>query len=145
MHLPLGGVVLRYSKERFAAFLDKYGITVGTPPTLPEWCFEVPAKEFNRDISYRFDKWTYFAVGQWTGRIKIGQSVNPSQRVRDLPYSNFGEEAELVATLRGCHFERAYHDAFRPWLEGHEWFAPHPDILAEIDRLTRPTPETRNA
>lgn len=134
-HCPTGVGFYRFHKERFAAFLDRNGVTVGVPPRLPAGCVEVPEPEFDRNIRHGFDKWTYFARGCWTGRIKIGQSNNPSQRVRDLIHSNFGEEAELVATLRGSHFERAYHDVFREWLDGHEWFAPHPDILAEIDRI----------
>jgi len=32
-------------------------------------------------------------------------------------------------------FERAYHRQFAAHRLHGEWFAPHPDILAEIDRL----------
>lgn len=135
MHCPTGVGFLRYHKDKFAAFLERHGVTVGTPPKLPAYCVEVPEKEFARSLRYRFDKWTYFAIGQWTGRIKIGQSNDPYRRAQDLPYSSYGEEAVIAVTLRGAHFERAYHDAFRDWHEGHEWFAPHPDILAEIERL----------
>lgn len=32
-------------------------------------------------------------------------------------------------------WERTYHNAFEPWRFCGEWFAPHPDILAEIERI----------
>lgn len=135
MHRPFDGVFLRYSKERFAAFLKRYGISEGVTPALPEWCVEVEEAEFKRSLRYKDDKYTYFARGKWTGRVKIGQSNDPWRRVHELINAPFGEESVLCATLRGSHFEPVYHDVFKAWREGHEWFAPHPDILAEIDRL----------
>lgn len=135
MHCPPGSWTKRYHREKFAAFLERNGVTEGTPPKLPTYCVEEPEEGFKRLVRMGIDKYTYFARGKWTGRIKIGQSNDPWRRVHELINASFGEEAELLVTLRGGHFESVYHEAFRPWLEGHEWFAPHPDILAEIDRL----------
>jgi hypothetical protein len=140
LHCPTGVGFMRYNRDMFADFLVRHGMTVGTCPTLPDYCVEVPEEEFKQWVRQGLEKWTYFARGKWTGRIKIGKSNNPSERMRTLPSSNYGEEAELLATLRGEHFESAYHNAFRDWHEGHEWFAPHPDILAEIDRLNAGAP-----
>lgn len=135
LHCPTEYGARRYCKECFAAMLERAGVTTGTPPALPAYCVEEPEDGWNRCVRLGLDKWTYFARGKWTGRIKIGQSNNPNKRVRQLDHSNFGEESVLLITLRGSHFEKAYHDVFAEWCEGHEWFAPHPDILAEIERL----------
>lgn len=86
-------------------------------------------------VATGMEKFTYFAVGLWTGRIKIGSSNDPWRRASELIRSNNGEEAKLVAVLRGRHLEGVYHREFREYLDGCEWYLPHPDILAEIERL----------
>lgn len=135
MHCPTGIGELRFHKQRFAEFLAASGVTDGVPPTLPKWCVEEAEPLFSRAIKLGLAKWTYFARGLDTGRIKIGMSKDPARRVADMRHVRYGEAAELLVTLRGGHFESAYHDAFRDWHEGHEWFAPHPDILAEVARI----------
>lgn len=135
LYCPTGAGEMRFHKERFEAMLEREGVIEGKPPTLPSWCEEPSEKHFNRLVERGIESWTYFARGLESGRIKIGKSKEPHRRVSQLAYCRFGEKAELVALRRGDLFERAYHNAFREWSEGHEWFAPHPDILAEIDRL----------
>lgn len=135
MYCPNGVGFYRFDKGLFAAWLEREGIKTGTPPVLPVWCIEDPETDFAKWVGKGISKWTYFARGKSSGRIKIGMSNNPEKRVRELVHANYGEEAELLVTLRGEHFEKAYHHVFAEWCEGHEWFAPHPDILAEIDRL----------
>lgn len=45
-----------------------------------------------------------------------------------------GEIAYIALT------ERAYHERFMKHHLRGDWFSPHPDILAEIERLNAPTP-----
>jgi hypothetical protein len=45
----------------------------------------------------------------------------------------------VLATVRG-NFEVAYHRLFAEHRAFGEWFEPHPDILAEVDRLTQGSP-----
>lgn len=96
---------------------------------------------------------TYFALGQWTGRVKVGKSKDPWRRMGELPSCPNGEPAELVVVLRGEHFETAFHRLWSKWAIGHEWFTGSHEVytelawlehigppLAEIDRLNRLSP-----
>jgi hypothetical protein len=96
---------------------------------------EIPEDIFALWMNRGVAAYTYFARGLVTGRIKIGKSKHPWTRVSNLACSNNGEKAELICTLRGGHFERLYHSRFAEHHDGNEWFAPHPDIFAEIERL----------
>lgn len=80
------------------------------------------------DASY-----TYFAWGQRTELIKIGRSFRPHQRMRELGLST-AQTVDLIAAYRG-DIEAIYHTAFSEHRRFGEWFAPHPDIISEIDFL----------
>ena len=127
----------RYMPPKFEAFLDAAGYgngRSGVRPEMPDWAIDETEAEHK--------KWrgsglkpciTYFARARYTGRIKIGKTSQvPEARVQQLAHANLGEESELLCTRRGEYFESLYHRAFYTWALGHEWFAPHPDILAEI-------------
>lgn len=78
-------------------------------------------------------------------RIKIGATSHPDMRARTLRYQ-FGFGSFLAIVPGGERVEREYHARFAEHRLGKaEMFAPHPDILAEIDRLTSPSPEPRGA
>lgn len=130
-----------YSAELFARFLAAAGYAdgrPGVPPELPDWAVDETEEQHRkwrrRGIAPEI---TYFAKGKYSGRIKIGMTTQrPEVRVSQLRFDRAnGEDSELVATRRGGHFERVYHQVFETWRVGGEWFAPHPDILAEIERL----------
>jgi hypothetical protein len=129
-----------YIPDLFEQFLCKAGYRhgrKGQPITWPSHMVEETEAE-HRDWRKRGLRceYTYFARGLWTGRIKIGHTSRcPHERVSELIRARNGEESELLTSLRGRHFERMYQDAYYTWRLGSEWFAPHPDILAEIDRL----------
>lgn len=118
--------------ELFNNFLAKCGYFDGRPgvcPIMPDYMENAPVSAFDKE-------YTYFARGRNTQLIKIGKSKQPSFRVRQLKNDRFfGDEADLLATRRGSEWERAYHNVFHTWRFCGEWFAPHPDILAEIERL----------
>lgn len=72
--------------------------------------------------------------------IKIGMSNNPEGRLRVLQ-TGHTEPLELLAfTEGGKDLEREYHTRFAAHRLAGEWFAPHPDILAEIERVGFPFP-----
>jgi hypothetical protein len=81
-----------------------------------------------------FARYTYFMLDKLTGNIKIGQSTEPGTRAQNIG-SSLSTDIELLATVRCGTFERAYHNAFAAHRLHGEWFSPHPDILAEIERV----------
>jgi len=69
------------------------------------------------------------------GPIKIGIAQDVEKRRRSLQTAHPAPLVTLATTDGGFQKERAYHRKFaKHRLEG-EWFAPHADILAEIERL----------
>lgn len=80
-------------------------------------------------------KYTYFMRDRYSGLIKIGMSNNPENRRAALSAS--GEhDMEILLTLRDGCLEGCYHQHFANLRVHGEWFEPHPDILAEIERLS---------
>lgn len=79
-------------------------------------------------------KFTYFMRDKRTGYIKIGMAFDPSSRRARLNSSGF-HKVEILATVRDGDFEASYHRHFDQHRLHGEWFEPHPDILAEIERL----------
>lgn len=75
----------------------------------------------------------YF-IGGDHGAIKIGRSVNVEVRLRTIQ-THSPVPLRILATIEGGSRERLYHKIFAAHRLHGEWFAPHPDILAEIDRL----------
>lgn len=130
-----------YIRDLFEQFLCKAGYRHGRrgmPMVWPDGVVEETESQHDdwRRRGLRCD-YTYFACGLWTGRIKIGHTTRcPHERAGELIRARNGEEAELLVSLRGKDFERMYQDAYYTWHLGAEWFAPHPDILAEVERLT---------
>lgn len=82
------------------------------------------------------DTATCYFIGTGNGPVKIGVSGKVKNRLRELQ-SGSPYKLHILAEVEGGYVaERRYHKRFSEHrLEG-EWFAPHPDILAEIERLT---------
>lgn len=117
---------------RFQAYLDHFKIEGRVPPECEDLQGPTP-KEFERWKRVGMANYTYFALGEMDGAIKIGCSRQPEYRISTLRYE--GQPAEPLAIIPGAYLERAYHRVFHRWRVDGEWFAPHPDILAEIERL----------
>lgn len=82
---------------------------------------------------------TVYFVGPEGGPIKIGFARRLEYRLKDLRTMNAFPlivHASVTGTERD---ERAYHKQFKAHRLHGEWFAPHPDILAEIARLQETT------
>lgn len=76
------------------------------------------------------------------GPIKIGFSgFLPSRLTSIRKETGSGPLVPLAVTTGGRLRESAYHFQFRAHRLHGEWFNPHPDILAEIARLTTPHKE----
>lgn len=71
------------------------------------------------------------------GPIKIGKANRPESRLKELQTGHHAK-LEIAATCPGgLDVEQAYHKRFAEFREHGEWFSPHPEILAEIERLSR--------
>ena len=83
-------------------------------------------------------KYTYFMRDRVSGLIKIGMALDPSERQARLSSSG-ARDMEIMLTLRDGNLEGCYHQHFADLCVGGEWFEPHDDILAEIERLQHQT------
>lgn len=80
----------------------------------------------------------YFVQCGDSGPVKIGVAKDPAARLSTLQTGHFETLHIRAITVGGLAQERIYHDTFRAHHQRGEWFAPHPDILAEIERLATP-------
>lgn len=128
----------RFCDERFAAWLKWQGYgpdgKQGVPPQLPQNATSPSDAMWKQWRKNGVLECTYFALGLDTGRIKIGRSKQPEYRVSSLHHTTHGETARMLVYLWD-DFEAMYHNTFAEWLVGNEWFAPHPDLMAEVARL----------
>lgn len=102
-----------------------------------------PILETYRATDQRLSRFVYFVAGD-VGGIKIGTAIDPQKRLTDLQCGSPIKLRILAVCDGGRGVEREYHARFSAHRLHGEWFDRHPDILAEIERLS-PTPETRNA
>lgn len=75
----------------------------------------------------------YFVECQETGRIKIGQSVDPPRRFYDLRCAS-PTELELMGMVEGVS-EVALHEEFGADHHHGEWFEPSDELHARIEEL----------
>ena len=72
---------------------------------------------------------------RWEGRVKIGTSANPRQRLAAIWHQ------ELLAFERGGRtLERSRHEQFAHLREGGEWFRAEPELMEHAARLAAGTP-----
>lgn len=88
-------------------------------------------------LSAVFPKRFIYFIGADSGPVKIGYSVNPKVRMRQLQAASPRRLKILAQVIGEPEDERAYHARFAAHRLHGEWFERHPDILAEIDRLTQ--------
>lgn len=78
----------------------------------------------------------YF-IGGDEGPIKIGYALRPQVRLRTLQIGSPFDLIILAEAPGGAEAERAYHVRFAQHRLRGEWFARHPDILAEIEAVNK--------
>lgn len=107
----------------------------------PESIIEVARREAaktpkERYVVARTGLTDLYFIRSETGPIKIGISVDPTQRLRNLQTAH-PHKLELICVIAGGGgLEAEYHKRFAAHRLTGEWFAPHPDILAEIERIS---------
>lgn len=83
-------------------------------------------------MTERRDGLIYFAAPVGGGRIKIGQSMRPIERVIQL-MSWSPIDLEILATTPGDYKAELFiHWVYREHYVRHEWFEPVPEILALV-------------
>jgi hypothetical protein len=85
--------------------------------------------------NFRLDQTCIYFIGPAEGPIKIGLTNAPLNRVRDFQIGSPVILKIHALTYGALPEEQAYHARFAAHRLHGEWFAPHPDILAEITRL----------
>lgn len=119
---------------RYLACLERFGIPLeGEAPDRPVSLTPMPEDRWKNAARNGDADYTYFASGEWTGMIKIGRSKDPVVRIDSLRYTF--EPSKFLLAIRDGGLERGYHELFKRWRVAGEWFAPHPSIRAEIERL----------
>lgn len=96
-------------------------------------CKSTPRTTYGRQV--------YFAAASG-GPIKIGASCDVARRLRELRTKTKQDLGLLAVADGGMFAEFMYQHRFASHRLHGEWFARHPDILAEIDRLNQSGPET---
>lgn len=77
----------------------------------------------------------YFIQAGDTGPVKIGIAKDPNSRLSGLQTAHHETLHLRAITVGGMEQEREYHVRFAHCALRGEWFEPHTDILAEIERL----------
>ncbi len=77
----------------------------------------------------------YFIQSEDTRKIKIGYSVNPTDRVKTLQTGHSCPLRLLKIIPGDMKFERALHRKFFKFRVQGEWFEPHPDIIEYISKV----------
>lgn len=78
----------------------------------------------------------YFIGPKRGDLVKIGYAADLVSRLRHLQTGSPVKLEVLAAIAGGLDLERTYHRQFAAHRLHGEWFTPHPDILAEIERLS---------
>jgi hypothetical protein len=90
-----------------------------------------------RPVERRQSDKVYF-VGGDVGAIKIGLARDVEKRLAEIQAHSPIPVSALAITEGGRGVELAYHRQFAAHRLHGEWFERHPDILAEIERLSSP-------
>ncbi len=135
---PTGVIPLR---EQIAARRAAASSKVKYQLTDSEWFAEFLSKQREpiRWLGQERKPAKVYFIRAETGQIKIGMAIDPEARLKNLQTAS-PVKLEIVATCEGgAEGEAEYHERFAEHRLRNEWFAPHPDILAEVERLSTPT------
>ena len=109
-----------------------------TPIAIKEYFEDLWAEKVKEQEALVSSQGYLYFVGADEGPIKIGMTSNPKKRIKGLQTGHPHKLRYLALVPNASLQEAVYHERFaKHRLEG-EWFTRHPDILAEIARLTPP-------
>ena len=82
------------------------------------------------------DQHLYFMENERTGEIKIGISVHPEIRKRQLE-NECGEKIKILKVLasEGRSMEKKLHSMFKDYKTHGEWFEPHSELLEYMNAI----------
>jgi len=89
-----------------------------------------------RGVAPRQRQGVVYFIGGDAGPVKIGFAENAERRLIGLQTGNPAKLGILATTAGSEATEREYHARFAAHRLNGEWFDRHPDILAEIERLS---------
>lgn len=79
----------------------------------------------------------YFIRGEESGNIKIGYSIHPGKRRKDLQTAHY-EDLEVIGLLHGSpSLEAELHERFGKYRIRGEWYEPGKRLLAFIEENAR--------
>lgn len=84
---------------------------------------------------------TVYFVQTESGPIKIGIAQDVQKRLRGLQVSTPDKLTLLCTAPGGVQAEAKLHRRFASYRLRGEWFAAHPDILAEVERIKSEYPQ----
>lgn len=116
-----------YRREHYR----KYAKTAFPPDS------ELPPPPVYSNSTKRLKPCFVYFIQAGDGPIKIGVATDTKRRLAMLQCGNHEPLTLLAATPGGANVEAALHYRFREHRQRGEWFAPHPDLLTEIDRLAQ--------
>lgn len=90
-------------------------------------------------IEMRESQLVYF-ISNGNGAVKIGVAESPERRLAGLQTGSPFDLSLEATCSGGLEQEKAYHSLFSDHRLRGEWFAAHPDILIEIERLNALSP-----
>lgn len=93
------------------------------------------AINLSRESQERVDNAKVYFIQTLNGEIKIGMAQDVAKRLAGLQTAHPVKLTLLAVAEGGSEQEKAYHRQFAEHRLHGEWFSPHPDILAEIERL----------
>ena len=83
------------------------------------------------------DGWCYVYIAQAGAVVKIGRSIDPAQRIRELQTTHPEELVLVAAVATHAALEAVIHERFQHLRtrEAGEWFRLEPDLVAFIEAV----------
>ncbi len=108
--------------------------------TSPRPLFSPFSSDYKEVEAAALEQLVYFVQVGASGPVKIGIARDPAARLANLQTAHHETLEMRAITVGGAEQEVAYHRLFAEHRLRGEWFNPHANILAEIDRLNTQVP-----
>ena len=141
--VDLGGALARVELDgRWVGYADPDSLSIIRWPSIHAKMTDRDHREYLHRVADSYETFAqcYF-IGASEGPVKIGYSVDVEGRLRVMRAHSPLPLGILATAPGGISRECAYHFQFAAHRLHGEWFERHPDILAEIARLSPKTVE----